>query len=247
MGKVIMAATMSLDGFIADPDDQVGPLFDWYGNGDVEVTGADPDRVFRVSRASADYLGVAWANIGASVIGRHLFDLTNGWEGRPPVGEAVFVVTHQAPADWPHPEAPFTFVTDGVRSAVAQAKAFAGTGTYPSPPATSAVRPWRPGWSTRYRSPSFRSCSAPVSGSSVGSPSRRCCWRTRGWSRAIGSPTWTSAYGIPDPAGDPSPGADLELQRGAAGTVDRRVVDGAGGQHHQHVPQRAERCAVPGP
>jgi dihydrofolate reductase len=126
MGKVIMAATMSLDGFIADPDDRVGPLFDWYGNGDVEVTGADPDRVFRVSAASADYLRVAWANIGASVIGRHLFDLTNGWEGRPPVGEAVFVVTHQAPADWPHPEAPFTFVTDGVHSAVAQAKAFAG-------------------------------------------------------------------------------------------------------------------------
>jgi dihydrofolate reductase len=126
MGKVIMAATMSLDGFIADPDDRVGPLFDWYGNGDVEVTGADPDRVFRVSAVSADYLRVAWANIGASVIGRHLFDLTNGWEGRPPVGEAVFVVTHQAPADWRHPEAPFTFVTDGVRSAVAQAKAFAG-------------------------------------------------------------------------------------------------------------------------
>ena len=126
MGKVITGATMSLDGFIADPSGGVGPLFDWYFNGDVEFTGADPDRVFRTSAASADYTRAEWASIRASVIGRRLFDLTNGWHGRPAVGEAVFVVTHQAPTDWDFPNAPFTFVTDSVRSAVAQAKAFAG-------------------------------------------------------------------------------------------------------------------------
>jgi dihydrofolate reductase len=126
MGKVIAGATMSLDGFIADPTDAVGPLFDWYGNGDVEFTGADPDRVFRVSAASADYLRQAWADVTAGVIGRRLFDLTNGWNGHPPVGQAVFVVTHRPPTDWDFPEAPFTFVTDGVASAVAQAKAAAG-------------------------------------------------------------------------------------------------------------------------
>jgi len=126
MGKVITGATMSLDGFIADPSGGVGPLFDWYFNGDVEFTGADPDRVFRTSAASAEYTRAAWAGIRASVIGRRLFELTNGWNGRPPVGEAVFVVTHQAPTDWDVPDAPFTFVTDGVPSAVAQAKAFAG-------------------------------------------------------------------------------------------------------------------------
>ena len=60
------------------------------------------------------------------MIGRRLFDITNGWNGRPAVGEAVFVVTHQPPTDWDFPDAPFTFVTDGVRSAVAQAKAYAG-------------------------------------------------------------------------------------------------------------------------
>lgn len=48
MGTVVMQASMSLDGYIADPSDQVGPLFDWYGNGEVEFTGADPDRVFRL-------------------------------------------------------------------------------------------------------------------------------------------------------------------------------------------------------
>jgi dihydrofolate reductase len=126
MGKVVSQASMSLDGYIADPSGNVGPLFDWYGNGDVEVTGADPDRVFKVSAASAAYLRDTWSNAGASVIGRRLFDLTNGWNGRPPVGEAVFVVTHRPPADWDFPDAPFTFVTDGVASAVAQAKELAG-------------------------------------------------------------------------------------------------------------------------
>jgi dihydrofolate reductase len=126
MATVITQASMSLDGYIADPSDNVGPLFDWYGNGDVEVTGADPDRVFRVSAASADYLRRAWANAAAGVIGRRLFDITNGWNGRPPVGEAVFVVTHRPPRDWDFPDAPFTFVTDGVASAVAQAKEVAG-------------------------------------------------------------------------------------------------------------------------
>ena len=126
MGKVVSQASMSLDGYIADPSGNVGPLFDWYGNGDVEVTGADPDRVFKVSAASAAYLRQAWANAGASVIGRRLFDLTNGWNGKPPVGEAVFVVTHRPPEDWGFPDAPFTFVTDGVASAVAQAKELAG-------------------------------------------------------------------------------------------------------------------------
>ena len=126
MGKVVSQASMSLDGYIADPSGNVGPLFDWYGNGDVEVTGADPDRVFKVSAASAAYLRQAWSNAGASVIGRRLFDLTNGWNGKPPVGEAVFVVTHRPPEDWGFPDAPFTFVTDGVASAVAQAKELAG-------------------------------------------------------------------------------------------------------------------------
>jgi dihydrofolate reductase len=39
---------------------------------------------------------------------------------------AAAAMTHQAPAGWPHPEAPFTFVTDGLPSALAQAQAFAG-------------------------------------------------------------------------------------------------------------------------
>jgi dihydrofolate reductase len=126
MGKVIVQASMSLDGFIADTNDQVGPLFDWYFNGDVEFTGSDPNLVFHVSPVSADYLRDAWSNVAVDVIGRRLFDLTNGWNGRPAVGEAVFVVTHEPPTNWPFPDAPFTFVTDGVQSAVVQAQTLAG-------------------------------------------------------------------------------------------------------------------------
>jgi dihydrofolate reductase len=125
MGKVIASAAVSLDGFVADTADAVGPLFDWYNNGDVELYGTDSGRPFHVSKASADYINSVWPTIGAVVIGRHLFDLTNGWHGVPAVGEHVFVVTHEPPTDWPFPDAPFTFV-DGVEEAIAQAKAFAG-------------------------------------------------------------------------------------------------------------------------
>jgi dihydrofolate reductase len=128
MSKVIASAAVSLDGFIADESDEVGPLFEWYGNGEVAFNGGDPQRVFHVSPASAAYLERTWSRIGTCVIGRRLFDYTNGWHGRPAVGDHVFVVTHETPAGWPRdfPDAPFTFVTDGLASAVAQAKAAAG-------------------------------------------------------------------------------------------------------------------------
>ncbi|MEU4191134.1 dihydrofolate reductase family protein [Kribbella sp. NPDC026611] len=124
MGKVIASAAVSLDGFVADNEDAVGPLFDWYNNGPVEVFGTDQGRPFHVSQASAEYMQATWPNIKSCVIGRHLFDITNGWHGVPSVGDHVFVVTHEPP-DWPFPDAPFTFV-NGIEEAIAQAKAHAG-------------------------------------------------------------------------------------------------------------------------
>ena len=38
MARVVMQAVVSVDGYIAYPDDTVGPLFDWYGNGNTEVS-----------------------------------------------------------------------------------------------------------------------------------------------------------------------------------------------------------------
>ena len=127
MGNVIIFAAVSLDGFIAADDDTVGPLFDWYNNGDVAVTFSDEERVFHTTAATADFLNATAPKIASGVMGRRLFDITNGWNGRPANGEHAFVVTHQPPTDWEYLDtAPFTFVTDGVRSAIEQAKAFAG-------------------------------------------------------------------------------------------------------------------------
>jgi hypothetical protein len=52
MGKTIMGATVSLDGFIANDNDGVGPLFDWYGNGDVTWRFPGSDDEARSTQAS---------------------------------------------------------------------------------------------------------------------------------------------------------------------------------------------------
>ena len=126
MADVIANMSMSLDGFVADPADGVDHVFRWFGNGEVATPTAVEWATFMTSEASAKVLRDALAGVGALIAGRRLFDLTKGWGGTHPMGVPVFVVTHEEPADWPHPDAPFTFVTDGIESAVAQAKAAAG-------------------------------------------------------------------------------------------------------------------------
>jgi dihydrofolate reductase len=125
-GKTIMGAVVSLDGFMADDNDGVGPLFDWLGNGDVAWSFPGSDGESRTTQASADFMLSLYRDMAVVVIGRRVFDLTNGWNATPAAGEHVFVVTHQPPTDWEHAEtAPFTFV-DGVEKAIAAAKEFAG-------------------------------------------------------------------------------------------------------------------------
>ena len=134
MGKVSTGLSMSLDGFIAGPND--GPrlplgdggerLFAWYSSGDTEYTLPGTEMVFRVSPQSAELLREAHSKMGAFVTGRRTFDIANGWVGRPPLGVPTFVVTHTVPQEWAYEGSPFTFVMDGVESAVEQAKAAAG-------------------------------------------------------------------------------------------------------------------------
>lgn len=126
MATVIASFSMSLDGFVADPSDAVGPLFDWYGNGDVEVRWPGNDMVSHTTPASAGYLREIIDGAGALLAGRRLFDYAGGWAGSHPLGVPVFVVSHSVPDGWPRDDAPFTFVTDGVESAVAQAEVVAG-------------------------------------------------------------------------------------------------------------------------
>ena len=126
MGKTVMGAIVSLDGFMADDDDGVGPLFDWLVNGDVAWTFPGSESELKTSQASADFMLGVYGDMAANVIGRRLFDLTNGWDGVPAAGEHVFVVTHQPPTDWEYADtAPFTFV-NGVAEAIAAAQEFAG-------------------------------------------------------------------------------------------------------------------------
>lgn len=126
---VVMHNVVSVDGFIADANDDVGSLFDWYFNGDQPLTPGEMDAPapggMRVSRASFDYVRPMWDSIGAMVIGRHLFDITNGWEGRPPAGDHVVVVSHRPKPEGWHPEASYSFVDDIAR-AIAKAKELAG-------------------------------------------------------------------------------------------------------------------------
>lgn len=117
---------MSLDGYIAGPGDSgFDHLFQWYGNGDVEIPTTDPEMTFKLTPQSAAYFSASTRSTGALVVGRHLFDFTSGWGGEHTLGVHTFVVTHSVPSGWEHSEN-FTFVTDGIESAIAQAKKHAG-------------------------------------------------------------------------------------------------------------------------
>lgn len=65
MGKVVMYSSVSVDGFIADENDQPGPLFDWLTSGDVPL---DDSGVLKLSQASYDYTRAYWDQIGATIM-----------------------------------------------------------------------------------------------------------------------------------------------------------------------------------
>ena len=126
MSKVIAIMSMSLDGFVADLHGGVGEVFAWYfGSGDFEfyTGGADP-MTFKVSEPSAQHLRGLTSELGAMLTGRRTFDAAHGWNGRHAWGPA-FVLTHHVPDGWPRPRSTVHFVTDGIESAVRQARAAA--------------------------------------------------------------------------------------------------------------------------
>src|SRR5215203_851064 len=126
MSKVVAIMSMSLDGYVSDRNDGVAEVFDLYMNsGDVEIHagGSDP-MTFKVSGPSAEHLRGLTSELGAVLTGRRTFEVAHGWGGNHAWGPA-FVLTHQIPAGWPRPGSTVHFVTDGIESAVSQAKAAA--------------------------------------------------------------------------------------------------------------------------
>jgi len=144
MGKVRIQITMSLDGFVAGPEQSVEnplgiggmKLHDWAFA--LEAWRSEHGLEGGEVNASTPVVEESLAGVGAEVMGRHKFgggpgpwgdDPWNGWWGEnPPFHGPVFVLTH-------HPREPlvmeggttFHFVTAGIESALGQAKAAAGS------------------------------------------------------------------------------------------------------------------------
>ena len=125
MGKVILRISMSLDGFIAGPQDDLEHLFKWYFSGNTEIVTHDGRRVLKLSPQSARVVEELRQTSGAMVVGRKVFDFAGAWDGHPPLSPTL-IVTHTVPEQWAREGSPFIFVTDGIQSAIRQAKAVAG-------------------------------------------------------------------------------------------------------------------------
>ena len=125
---LVLDMSMSLDGFIAGPRDDADNglgigghrLHAWLADGD----GVEP-RSYRPDGPSGEVFDEMLAT-GAVLVGRRTFDIAGRWGGDHHDGVPIFVPTHQPPDDPPTGPATVTYVTDGIESAVAQAKAAAG-------------------------------------------------------------------------------------------------------------------------
>jgi dihydrofolate reductase len=128
-GLVVIEMSMSLDGFIAGPDD--GPehrlgthggekVFDWYATGEESYPAGSFFKAEGANRAVVDQM---FARFGAFVSGRRTYDLAEGWNGTHPCnGVPVFILTHHPDPNPPQGESDLVFVTDGIESAIAQAR-----------------------------------------------------------------------------------------------------------------------------
>jgi dihydrofolate reductase len=132
MGQVRFDITMSLDGFIAGPDD--GPeqglgeggeqLHQWVY--DLASWREPHGLAGGVTNRDSEILEEAIKATGAVIVGRRMFDNAKGWGEEPPFRVPVFVVTHEAREVLVRSDTTFTFVSDGIESALEQARAAAG-------------------------------------------------------------------------------------------------------------------------
>jgi dihydrofolate reductase len=129
MGSVSTGFSMSLDGFVAEPDDSVERLFRWYTIGGADHEIPSGGGAIKMNAEGAEFVMEAAKAIGALVTGHREFEQTHGWGGRHPLNVPIVVVTHRPAPEWVEPSWPVTFVHDGVLSAIEQAKTLAGDKT----------------------------------------------------------------------------------------------------------------------
>jgi dihydrofolate reductase len=127
MSKVVAGFSMSLDGFVADPDDGVDEVFKWYSAGGTDAALMIGGEAIPMSQEGAEFIEEAGRGAGVLVTARRTFDLANAWGGKHPMDVPMVVLTHRAPDEWVKREgSPFTFVTDGVPKAIEVAQQIAG-------------------------------------------------------------------------------------------------------------------------
>ena len=126
MGKITTGFSMSLDGYVAGPNEDVSQVFKWMmtGNTDVTVPRGEGEMELKMPEESVEMFEGHKQN-GALVSGRRLFELTQGWGGRHPLDVPIVVVTHRAAPAWVKQDWPVTFV-DNLEDALEKARALAG-------------------------------------------------------------------------------------------------------------------------
>lgn len=127
MGSITTGFSMSLDGFIAEPNDSCDRLFTWMFLGDTDFSApmGGGELALKISAESAELLEGAVQAAGALIAGRRLFDLTHGWGGRHPLGVPIVVVSHRPAPEWVEPTWPVTF-TESLDGAIEAAQRLAG-------------------------------------------------------------------------------------------------------------------------
>lgn len=123
MSTVSAGFSVSLDGFVAEENDDISKLYGWMVG---QVQQETPLDDMEYTEQGQDVNESRSASFGAIVSGRRTFDLAHGWGGQHPLGVPVVIVTHEPPTEWANDGKPFTFVTGGVAEAVAKAKEIAG-------------------------------------------------------------------------------------------------------------------------
>lgn len=156
--------TMSLDGFITDPDASVG----------TSLEGHDPGRLHAwmfdaKTDADAAIREDMYAPTGAVLMGKTMFDVGfEPWGDPPPFKMPVFIVTHEERAPLRMKGGTiYNFVTGGIVATLLKPKPQPVPRTSASGAArTSSGSTWRPGCWTRCTFTSLPHCSAVGSGSS---------------------------------------------------------------------------------